>query len=145
MSETRLSLLDRLETRKEKITGNDFPTWIFDDIENFDLGNRSKTILKKKVPYFRSRWALTGFSIHPEMGFAIIDDPIILSTETEYLVRFIVPHSVKHGETVVIQINFLNNTQSVMEPRFTFLNEHNDFEWAEINSHEENGNFIHIL
>lgn len=97
--------------------------------------------MKKKVPDSITKWIITGFSIDPETGFAMVDQPTTLTTFLPFFLRLELPYSIKRGETVEIQVIVFNYLAEATSAEIVFKNEVGDFIWTEFNNDGDAGEF----
>lgn len=86
--------------------------------------------LQKKVPDSLTTWVLTGFSIDPVDGFALIKAPLKLKVQQKFHLTLNLPYSVKRGEIVTIPCAVFNYFSNDIEAEVTLENEHDDFKFV---------------
>lgn len=87
--------------------------------------------MKKNVPDSLTTWILTGFSIHPEHGFAITKCPTNLRVEQSFHISLNLPYSVKRGEIVSIPVSIFNYLQNDVDAEVKLENENGEFEFVD--------------
>ncbi|BET03017.1 thioester-containing protein [Nesidiocoris tenuis] len=97
-----------------------FPeTWLWDAI---DSGPDGKTSLRKPVPDTITSWVVTGFSISPEHGLGLSEDPTKIRVFRPFFVSLNLPYSVTRDESVAIPVNVFNYLDQEVTAEVTLEN-----------------------
>lgn len=89
------------------------------------------------MPDSLTTWILTGFSIDPINGLALIKAPLKLCVHQPFHISLNLPYSVKRGEAVTIRCSIFNYLPNDIECEVTFDNEQNEFEFIDSTGIEE--------
>ncbi|KAK2162981.1 hypothetical protein LSH36_88g05020 [Paralvinella palmiformis] len=95
----------------------DFPeTWIFLDgkVNSHGLFSTSST-----VPDSITTWIATAFSIHPEKGLGVLDQPFELQAFKPFFVTMDLPYSIIRGEEFELKIIVQNYLKSSVDVKIT--------------------------
>jgi CD109 antigen len=74
---------------------------------------------------------LTGFSIHPEFGFGLIEEPVKLEVFQQFFISLNLPYSIKRGETVEISATIFNYFERKLRPQITLSNDDGEFDFVD--------------
>ncbi|XP_052898826.1 thioester-containing protein 1 allele S3-like [Anopheles moucheti] len=80
-------------------------SWLW---QNVTIGRFGTHKMIETVPDMMTSWYLTGFSIHPEYGLGIIQQPVQLTAIQPFYIVENLPRSIKRGETVQLQFTLFN-------------------------------------
>ncbi|KAH8411883.1 hypothetical protein KR222_001277 [Zaprionus bogoriensis] len=112
-----------------------FPeTWMFfnnltTDAEGFTL--------TKKIPDTITSWVVTGFSLSPNKGFALTDNPSKIRVFQPFFVSTNLPYSVKRGEVIAIPVIIFNYMDKTLEAEVTMDNLDKEYEFTEATNEVE--------
>lgn len=131
------------EGGEDVVIREDFPeTWIWESICDDDFNG--KRILKRKVPDSITEYVLTAFSIDPEVGLSILNEPKILKVFQPFFVSIQLPYSIKRGETVIIPFTVFNYQDFSISAELIIQNEFNDYEFIEPIENDQKTNKIQL-
>lgn len=92
---------------KTGLVRKNFPeSWIFDTFEVPE----GKIYKQYKLPDTVTTWMVSGFSIHPDFGFALADPQELVTTQ-EFFMKMTLPYTIKFGEVLkidVVTFNYVN-------------------------------------
>jgi CD109 antigen len=117
-------------SRVESIRKNFPETWIFDCFP--EIGSSGKLTVTKTIPDSITSWILTGFSIHPDYGFGLIQEPVKLEVFQQFFISLNLPYSIKRGETIEISATIFNYCQHAMKSQITLINLKGEFDFVEL-------------
>uniref|UniRef100_A0A0A9YF98 CD109 antigen n=4 Tax=Lygus hesperus TaxID=30085 RepID=A0A0A9YF98_LYGHE len=97
-----------------------FPeTWLW----NFeDVGPQGKTSVRKVVPDTITSWVITGFSLSPEFGLGLSDDPTQVRVFRPFFISLNLPYSVTREESMLLPINVFNYMDQELKVEVTLEN-----------------------
>jgi CD109 antigen len=121
---------DHMPPQVEPVVRKNFPeTWIFDSFP--DIGSSGLMKVTKTVPDSITSWILSGFSIHPEYGFGLIEEPVKLEVFQQFFISLNLPFSIKRGETVEISATIFNYFEQNLKSQITLSNEDGEFDFVD--------------
>ncbi|XP_050306884.1 CD109 antigen [Anthonomus grandis grandis] len=121
---------------KVYLTQNVADTWLF---SNFSSGYEGKTSIRRKVPSTLNNWLISGFSLDPIRGLAIMAEPKRLKVTKSFVVSLDLPYSVQKGEILAVPVVVYNHMNQDIVAEVTLHNIEQKFEFAEV-SNEVNSN-----
>ncbi|XP_066246674.1 thioester-containing protein 1 allele R1-like [Euwallacea similis] len=116
---------------KVYLTGNLGETWLF---TNFSSGYEGKTSIRRKVPATLNNWLISGFSLDPIRGLALMNDPKNLKVVKPFVVSLDLPYSVQKGEILAVPVVVYNNMGQDIIADVTIHNTEQKFEFAEVSN-----------
>lgn len=118
----------------------EFPeTWLWESIPSAEFDGT--LTIHKKVPDTITSWIITGFAIDAEHGLGITKAPTKLRVHQPFFVSLNLPYSVKRGEVVSVPCTVFNYLQQTIDVEVTLENEHNEFEFTNDTSINEDTAF----
>ncbi|XP_060518644.1 CD109 antigen-like isoform X2 [Cylas formicarius] len=116
---------------KVYLTENVAQTWIF---TNFSSGYEGKTSIRRKAPSTLNSWLISGFSLDPIMGIALMAQPKKLKVAKSFVVSLDLPYSVQKGEILAVPVVISNYNGPDFTAEITLHNTEQNFEFAEVSN-----------
>ncbi|XP_051859040.1 CD109 antigen isoform X15 [Drosophila albomicans] len=118
-----------LQIRKE------FPEiWIFEHIANTDADGFT---LARKIPDTITSWVVTGFSLSPNKGLALTENPSKIRVFQPFFVSTNLPYSIKRGEVFAVPVVIFNYLDKSLDAEITMDNADKEFEFTEATNEVE--------
>ncbi len=100
---------------------NDLPaTWLFLNATTDSEGRASLPVEAPELA--NSSWIISGFSLHERHGLGISEEMQTLDVFSPFSVKVDLPHSVKMGETVAVQMAVYNYLEKEIKVEVTLEN-----------------------
>ncbi|CAG9766032.1 unnamed protein product [Ceutorhynchus assimilis] len=106
-------------------------TWLF---SNFSSGYEGKTSIRRKVPSSLNNWLVSGFSLDPIRGLALMTEPKRLKVTKSFVVSLDLPYSVQKGEILAVPVVVYNYMAQDIVAEVTLHNTEQSFEFAEVSN-----------
>lgn len=116
---------------KVYLTENIAPTWLF---TNFSSGYDGKTSIRRKVPATLNNWLISGFSLDPIRGLALMTQPKKLKVSKMFVVSLDLPYSVQKDEILAVPVVVYNHLGQDIVAEITLHNTEQKFEFAEVSN-----------
>lgn len=116
---------------KVYLTKNVAETWLF---SNFSSGYEGKTSIRRKVPASLNNWLVSGFSLDPIRGLALMTEPKKLKVTKSFVVSLDLPYSVQKGEILAVPVVVYNYMNQDIVAEITLHNTEQTFEFAEVSN-----------
>ncbi|KAL1497123.1 hypothetical protein ABEB36_008133 [Hypothenemus hampei] len=116
---------------KVYLTENIADTWLF---SNFSSGYDGKSSIRRKVPSTLNNWLISGFSLDPIRGLAIVTEPKRLRVVKPFVVSLDLPYSVQNGEILAVPVVVYNYLGQDIFAEVTLHNTEQKFEFAEVSN-----------
>lgn len=116
---------------KVYLTKNVAETWLF---SNFSSGYEGKTSIRRKVPASLNNWLVSGFSLDPIRGLALMTEPKKLKVSKSFVVSLDLPYSVQKGEILAVPVVVYNYMDQDIVAEITLHNTEQTFEFAEVSN-----------
>ncbi|XP_076256034.1 thioester-containing protein 3 isoform X1 [Rhynchophorus ferrugineus] len=107
------------------------PTWLF---TNFSSGYEGKSSIRRKLPSTLTNWLISGFSLDPIRGLALMNQPKKLKVAKSFVVTLDLPYSVQKGEILAVPVVIYNYMPQDIVADVTLHNTEQNFEFAEISN-----------
>ncbi|EJY57358.1 AAEL017023-PA, partial [Aedes aegypti] len=108
----------------------EFPeSWLWLDLQK--TGMDGKLHIADIVPDSITNWEITAFSISPEHGLGVQDEPVALAVSKPFFITINVPNSIKKSEVAIVKVaifSVLNDTSYV---GVTLKNSRQEFEFVD--------------
>lgn len=92
----------------------------------------SNKTITKKVPDSITSWIITGFSVNPETGLGLTQQPSKLNVFQPFFVSTNLPYSIKRGEVVSIPVIVFNYLEDDQPAEVTLFNAEEEFEFVDV-------------
>ncbi|XP_034490951.1 CD109 antigen isoform X4 [Drosophila innubila] len=116
-------------------TRTEFPeTWIF---SNNYVADSGEFTLTRKIPDTITSWVVTGFSLSPNKGLALTENPSKIRVFQPFFVSTNLPYSVKRGEVIAVPVIIFNYLDKTLEAEVTMDNADKEFEFTEATNEVE--------
>ncbi|XP_051859041.1 CD109 antigen isoform X16 [Drosophila albomicans] len=113
----------------------EFPEkWIFENIENTDADGFT---LARKIPDTITSWVVTGFSLSPNKGLALTENPSKIRVFQPFFVSTNLPYSIKRGEVFAVPVVIFNYLDKSLDAEITMDNADKEFEFTEATNEVE--------
>ncbi|XP_019757340.2 CD109 antigen [Dendroctonus ponderosae] len=116
---------------KVYLTQNVADTWLF---TNFSAGYEGKTSIRRKVPATLNNWLISGFSLDPIRGLALMTEPKRLKVSKSFVVSLDLPYSIQKGEILAVPVVVYNYMNQDIMAEITLHNTEQKFEFAEVSN-----------
>ncbi|XP_030765290.1 CD109 antigen [Sitophilus oryzae] len=116
---------------KVYLTEDIAPTWMF---TNFSSGYEGKSSIRRKLPPTLTNWLISGFSLDPIRGLALMTQPKKLKVSKSFVVSLDLPYSVQKGEILAVPVVVYNNMAQDITAEVTLHNTEQNFEFAEVSN-----------
>ncbi|XP_073826161.1 CD109 antigen-like [Musca autumnalis] len=117
------------KTPNPPVRKNFVETWIFEDIESTNVNGLST--FTKKIPDTITSWVITGFSLNPNSGFCMTEEPSKVRVFQPFFVSTHLPYSIKRGEVIAVPIIVFNYMDHDLEAVVTMENSDDEYEFME--------------
>ncbi|XP_051859042.1 CD109 antigen isoform X17 [Drosophila albomicans] len=112
-----------------------FPeSWIFHNVENTDADGFT---LARKIPDTITSWVVTGFSLSPNKGLALTENPSKIRVFQPFFVSTNLPYSIKRGEVFAVPVVIFNYLDKSLDAEITMDNADKEFEFTEATNEVE--------
>ncbi|XP_062137549.1 CD109 antigen isoform X5 [Drosophila sulfurigaster albostrigata] len=111
-------------------------TWIY-------FGNYTKITdadgftLARKIPDTITSWVVTGFSLSPNKGLALTENPSKIRVFQPFFVSTNLPYSIKRGEVFAVPVVIFNYLDKSLDAEITMDNADKEFEFTEATNEVE--------
>ncbi|XP_051859036.1 CD109 antigen isoform X11 [Drosophila albomicans] len=113
----------------------EFPeTWIF--LHNMTTDADGFT-LARKIPDTITSWVVTGFSLSPNKGLALTENPSKIRVFQPFFVSTNLPYSIKRGEVFAVPVVIFNYLDKSLDAEITMDNADKEFEFTEATNEVE--------
>ncbi|XP_051859039.1 CD109 antigen isoform X14 [Drosophila albomicans] len=113
----------------------EFPeTWMF--INNMTTDADGFT-LARKIPDTITSWVVTGFSLSPNKGLALTENPSKIRVFQPFFVSTNLPYSIKRGEVFAVPVVIFNYLDKSLDAEITMDNADKEFEFTEATNEVE--------
>ncbi|XP_051859030.1 CD109 antigen isoform X5 [Drosophila albomicans] len=113
----------------------EFPeTWIF--LNNLTTDADGFT-LARKIPDTITSWVVTGFSLSPNKGLALTENPSKIRVFQPFFVSTNLPYSIKRGEVFAVPVVIFNYLDKSLDAEITMDNADKEFEFTEATNEVE--------
>ncbi|XP_051859038.1 CD109 antigen isoform X13 [Drosophila albomicans] len=113
----------------------EFPeTWMF--INNLTTDADGFT-LARKIPDTITSWVVTGFSLSPNKGLALTENPSKIRVFQPFFVSTNLPYSIKRGEVFAVPVVIFNYLDKSLDAEITMDNADKEFEFTEATNEVE--------
>jgi CD109 antigen len=104
-----------------------FPeVWLFD---GFRVDSTLHT-LNIKAPAWNKPWIVSGFSLNPEKGLALVGQQEISVDSKDFYITIDAPHSARVGEVIPVSISIYNKHDHELDVSVTLYGENQKFEFV---------------
>ncbi|XP_050094515.1 uncharacterized protein LOC126577133 [Anopheles aquasalis] len=114
-------------------------SWLW---QNFTIPSSGRIQHVQRVPHTATSWCITGFSIHPEFGLGIVNQPIKFSTFKIFFIIDHLPHSIQRGETISLHFTVFSSLDEEFEATVTMFNAKNQTQFINRPTGETNETII---
>ncbi|KAH8378509.1 hypothetical protein KR093_011747, partial [Drosophila rubida] len=113
----------------------EFPeTWIF--VANKMTDGEDFTLVKK-IPDTITSWVVTGFSLSPNKGLALTENPSKIRVFQPFFVSTNLPYSIKRGEVFAVPVIIFNYLDKNLEAEIVMDNADKEFDFTEATNEVE--------
>ncbi|XP_051859028.1 CD109 antigen isoform X3 [Drosophila albomicans] len=113
----------------------EFPeTWLFFDNKITDADGFT---LARKIPDTITSWVVTGFSLSPNKGLALTENPSKIRVFQPFFVSTNLPYSIKRGEVFAVPVVIFNYLDKSLDAEITMDNADKEFEFTEATNEVE--------
>ncbi|XP_051859032.1 CD109 antigen isoform X7 [Drosophila albomicans] len=109
-------------------------TWIFFDNKITDADGFT---LARKIPDTITSWVVTGFSLSPNKGLALTENPSKIRVFQPFFVSTNLPYSIKRGEVFAVPVVIFNYLDKSLDAEITMDNADKEFEFTEATNEVE--------
>ncbi|XP_055593784.1 thioester-containing protein 1 allele S3-like isoform X1 [Uranotaenia lowii] len=104
-----------------------FPeTWLWDDLHN--SGSTGVLKINSNAPDSITTWEVSAFSISPQYGLGILEQPLSLKIIKSGFLKINLPNLIKKSEIAVVEVSIFNNRDDVQYVGVTLKNTKHEFE-----------------
>ncbi|XP_051859035.1 CD109 antigen isoform X10 [Drosophila albomicans] len=113
----------------------EFPeTWIYLNKTTTDADGFT---LARKIPDTITSWVVTGFSLSPNKGLALTENPSKIRVFQPFFVSTNLPYSIKRGEVFAVPVVIFNYLDKSLDAEITMDNADKEFEFTEATNEVE--------
>ncbi|XP_062137560.1 CD109 antigen isoform X15 [Drosophila sulfurigaster albostrigata] len=113
----------------------------FEDIWIWHSSNMSTDAdgftLARKIPDTITSWVVTGFSLSPNKGLALTENPSKIRVFQPFFVSTNLPYSIKRGEVFAVPVVIFNYLDKSLDAEITMDNADKEFEFTEATNEVE--------
>ncbi|XP_051859027.1 CD109 antigen isoform X2 [Drosophila albomicans] len=112
-----------------------FPvTWV---VYNKIITDADGFTLARKIPDTITSWVVTGFSLSPNKGLALTENPSKIRVFQPFFVSTNLPYSIKRGEVFAVPVVIFNYLDKSLDAEITMDNADKEFEFTEATNEVE--------
>ncbi|XP_051859037.1 CD109 antigen isoform X12 [Drosophila albomicans] len=93
--------------------------------------------LARKIPDTITSWVVTGFSLSPNKGLALTENPSKIRVFQPFFVSTNLPYSIKRGEVFAVPVVIFNYLDKSLDAEITMDNADKEFEFTEATNEVE--------
>ncbi|XP_051859034.1 CD109 antigen isoform X9 [Drosophila albomicans] len=113
----------------------EFPeTWV---VYNKIITDADGFTLARKIPDTITSWVVTGFSLSPNKGLALTENPSKIRVFQPFFVSTNLPYSIKRGEVFAVPVVIFNYLDKSLDAEITMDNADKEFEFTEATNEVE--------
>ncbi|XP_062546484.1 thioester-containing protein 1 allele R1-like [Armigeres subalbatus] len=108
----------------------EFPeSWLW--LDQQEVGSNGKLHLTDTVPDSITSWEITAFSLNPQHGLGVLDEPVSLTVSKPFFIMLNVPNSIKKSETAIVKVTVFNELDETSYVGVTLKNSRQEFEFVD--------------
>ncbi|XP_051859033.1 CD109 antigen isoform X8 [Drosophila albomicans] len=123
-----------VKERTENVRKNFEDIWIWQSNMSTDADGFT---LARKIPDTITSWVVTGFSLSPNKGLALTENPSKIRVFQPFFVSTNLPYSIKRGEVFAVPVVIFNYLDKSLDAEITMDNADKEFEFTEATNEVE--------